>query len=102
MKRSRQSFKRKSVSDLGKVGMDGIRCAGRITDSAATGLFRWATTDHTGFSQAMANKPEMGFVDSVIYALTWAAASILSAIFIGVGIFFIIGYVIPFLLMGHL
>jgi len=82
--------------------MDGVRCAGRIADSAATGLFHWATTDHTGFSQAMANKPEMGFVDSVIYTLTWLAISLLSAVFMGLGIFFIIGYVIPLLIMGHL
>lgn len=102
MRRTNRTFKRKAVRYLGQVGMDGVRCAGRITDSAATGLFSWATTDHTGFSQAMANKPEMGFVDSVIYTLTWLAVSLLSAVFMGLGIFFIIGYVIPFLIMGHL
>jgi len=102
MRNTNRTFKKKAVRYIGQTGMDGVRCVGRIADSAATSLFRWATTDHTGFSQAMANKPEMGFVESVIYTLMWLAISMLGAVFMGLGIFIIIGYVIPFLIMGHL
>lgn len=36
-------------------------------DSAASGLGRWVTTDHTGFTDAMLAIPRMGFLESLRY-----------------------------------
>ena len=75
-----------------------INSAGRFTDKAVVGLVRFATTDHTGISQRLADMPDMGFLDSLKYILLQMLISILAAIVTGVMTFLLIAYGIPFLL----
>ena len=48
---------------------------------------RWVTTDHSGFSQAMANMPKMGFVDSLKYVAVHLLLLVLGAIGTGLMVY---------------
>lgn len=74
----------------------------KVGDKTAAGLFRWATTDHTGISQQLINMPAMGFLDTLKYIFVQLAISILAAIVTGVFVFILIAYGIPLFLFGHL
>ena len=52
----------------------------RFTEKAATGLARWATTDHTGTTKLLATMPPLGFVDTVCMLLIQLVFGILGAI----------------------
>ena len=73
-----------------------------VTDKAATGLVRWAITDHTGLSQRLINMPEMGFLDTVKYMLLQLLISIVVSVVTAALVFILIAYVIPQLLFGNL
>ena len=73
-----------------------------VTDKAATGLFRWATTDHTGISTRLANMPDMGFVDTVKFILWQLLISIVASAVTAALVFILIAFVIPYLLFGNL
>lgn len=73
----------------------------RTADKAASGLFRWATTDHTGMSSALASMPKMGFLDSLGFIFRQFLIAVAGAILTGVLAFLLIG-AIQFLLFGHL
>ena len=75
---------------------------GRVGDKAASGLFRWATTDHTGLSQRLNRMPVMGFFDSVKYILLQLAISIMVTVVTAALAFFLIAYGIPYFLFGSL
>ena len=79
------------------------RITGRTTEKAAVGLFKWAVTDHTGMGRAMSNLPllGLGFIGSIKYILSSFLIAIAGAVLTGVWIFLLIGYGIPFLIMGH-
>jgi hypothetical protein len=83
---------------LSRSTIRSINSAGRFTDKAVVGLVRFATTDHTGISQRLADMPAMGFLDSHKYILLQMLISILAAIVTGVMTFLLIAYGIPFLL----
>ena len=72
-------------------------------DRAACALGRWATTDHTGFSQSLSNMPPLGFRDTLRYILTrfliTMAGGLLSAVIVFVMIAFGIPALISFLLL---
>lgn len=74
------------------------RSAAKIADKSATGLFRWATTEHTGLSQRLSSMPNMGFIDTVKFIFLQLAISILAAIVTGVLVFILIAYGIPLLI----
>ena len=82
---------------VGKAVELTVRAAGKT----AEGVGRWAATDHTGMSKALANMPSMGFLDSVRYILLHLLFTIVSAVVMGVWVFLLVAYGIPFLIMGH-
>lgn len=71
------------------------------TEKSAVGLFRWATTDHSGISNTLANMPSMGLLDTLRYILSHFFIAVFGAVLTGAWVFFLIGYGIPFLLTGH-
>ena len=71
-----------------------------IAEKAAVGLIRWATTDHSGLSQALRDMPQMGFVDSLKYLLRHVFILLVSATIMWLSIVVLIGYVLPFLLVA--
>ena len=77
------------------------QATGRTTEKAAVGLFRWATTDHTGLTKALCNMPSMGFADTFKYILTRFLLSVLAAVVSGFWIFVLIAYGLPFLITGE-
>ena len=74
--------------------------AGRLTDKAAVGLFRWVSTDHTGFSEALRHIPSMGAGETFKYILMQFLCAVLVAVINGVWVFVLIAFVLPFLLSG--
>jgi len=79
-----------------------IKFTARTVGKTATGLGRWASTDHTGMSKALANMPSMGFLDTVRYILLYLLITIVVAVLSGVWVFLLIAYGVPFLISGHL
>ena len=73
-----------------------------IIEKAAIGLFRWATTDHSGLSQALRDMPPMGFVDSLKYILCHVLLLLVSATVLWISMAVLIGYILPFVLVGVL
>jgi hypothetical protein len=69
-----------------------------MAEKSAEGLFRWATTDHSGMTKAMINMPSMGFIDTIKYMLTCLCYTVVYAVVMGVAVFFTVAFWIPFLL----
>ena len=88
------------ISTSTSSGWKLAQSTGRLTESAAVGLFRWATTDHSGMTEALSRMPPMGIGDTLKYLLTQFMCSVLVAVITGIGVFLLIGYVIPYLIMG--
>jgi hypothetical protein len=76
------------------------KSVGKVTEKAATGLFRWATTDHYGTTQRLSNMPQMGFLDTLGYILVQLLITVVAALISGLLAFLIVGYGIPYLLFG--
>ena len=74
--------------------------AGRITEKAAVGLFRWVSTDHTGFSESLRHIPPMGAADTFKYILMQFLIAVVVAVVNGVWVFVLIAFVLPYLLSG--
>ena len=72
--------------------------AWRFTEKAATGLARWATTDHTGTAKLLTTMPPLGFVDTVCMVLIQLFFGILGAIGSAIMIVLLFAYGIPLLL----
>jgi hypothetical protein len=89
------------MQNLRSAGWTTAKFAGRATEKTAVGLFRWATTDHTGMSRALANMPPMGFLDTLKYILMQFLIAVAVSVLSAVWIFVLIGYGIPFLITGH-
>lgn len=73
-----------------------------FVERAAVGLFHWATTDHSGFSQALRDMPPMGFIDSLKYVFCHVLLLLVSAAVLWISMIVLIGYVLPFVLVGVL
>jgi hypothetical protein len=84
----------------GGAGWNAIVGCARTADQIASGLARWITTDHTGIGKALENMPKMGFVDSMQYILLHLLIAISGAVFMGLGIFLLLAFGIPFLITG--
>jgi len=67
-------------------------------DRAASGLFRHLTTDHTGMGDALIRMPQMGFLDTVSYVLTYLLISIAGSILGAIVVFVFVAFGIPLLL----
>ena len=81
----------------------GFKTAGNIAGSAATGLFRWATTDHCGVGRAAAQilsegaRGGIGMLDSLRFTVT-LFTSLMGRILLMAGVvYFTIAIWIPFL-----
>ena len=74
------------------------RSIAKVGGKAATGLTRWATTEHTGLSQRLSSMPNMGFIDAIKFIFLQLAISIFAAIATGVFVFILIAYGIPLLI----
>ena len=70
----------------------------RHADRAASSLGRWATTDHSGFSQTILNMPPMKFIDGCRYILLHLAIALAGTVLYGLMIFVMIAVGIPALL----
>ncbi len=70
----------------------------KVTEKAAVGLARWATTDHTGTTKLLATMPPLGFVDTVCMVLIQLFFGILGAIGSAIMIVLLFAYGIPLLL----
>jgi hypothetical protein len=70
----------------------------RQIDRAASSLGRWAITDHTGFSQAMIDMPQMGFWASLRYLLFQLVIRLGSAIIAGILFALMLAYGLPWLI----
>ena len=88
----------RGMRNLGSAGMAGLNFAGKVVDKSATGLFRWATTDHSGTAQRLLAMPKMGFMDSIRYILFSLFLGIVYAVVMGVSAFLLIAFGIPLLL----
>lgn len=98
-KRSNGMHSRKAMRNFESAANSTLRTA----DKAAVGLFKWASTDHSGMGRAMSNLPLMGlgFFGSVKYILSSFLFAIAGAVLSGVWVFILIAYGIPFLITGH-
>jgi hypothetical protein len=76
------------------------KSVGNVTEKAAVGLFRWATTDHYGMTERLTNMPSTGFVDALVLILVQLAITIVAALVTGLLVFLFVGYGIPYLLFG--
>ncbi len=90
------------MRNLQSAGLDAAKFTGRVTEDAAVGLARWATTDHSGIGKALGNMPSMGFFDSLGYIFMCLIVSLgvilLKAVIIFCTVFFTFAIWIPFLL----
>lgn len=77
------------------------KATGRTTEKAAIGLFRFATTDHTGLNKALTNMPPMGIGDTLKYILLQFLISVFVAVVTGIWVFVLIAIVLPYLLFGE-
>jgi hypothetical protein len=78
------------------------KSVGKVTEKAAVGLFRWATTDHYGMSERITNMPAMGFLETLRYFIFQMVITIVAALVTGMLLFSMIAYGIPLFLFGHL
>lgn len=71
-----------------------------VIEKAATGLFHWVTTDHSGLSQSLSAMPSMGFIDCLKYTLCRLLIAIFCSVLSGILMFILVAYVVPYLLIG--
>jgi hypothetical protein len=77
------------------------KSVGKVTEKAATGLFRWATTDHYGMTERLSNMPSMGYIDTLKYIGLQLAITIAAALASGLLVFLAIGC-IQYMVFGSL
>ena len=94
---ARQS-KQQSVLNLKSSGWKAAQFTGRTLDKTISGLFRWLTTDHSGITRMLALMPEMGFWNSVKYALMRFLITLAGIVLQIVWLYFIIFHGLPLLL----
>ena len=73
----------------------------RTANKAAVGLFKWATTDHSGMSKALDRMPQMGLLDTLGYILRQLLFTVVGAVLTAIWVMVLIFYGIPFLITGH-
>lgn len=91
----------RAAQNLRTAGGDAAKFAGRATEKAAVGLFRWATTDHYGTGDAFDRAAGMGYFEGLKYILLHFVIAIVAAALTGLWIGLLIAFGIPFLLTGH-
>ena len=79
-------------------GWKTAQAAGRATEKAAVGLFRWMTTDHTGSSEALRHMPATSFGEALKDLLLQMLCAVVVGVVTGVWIFVLMAFVLQFLL----
>ncbi|MBS1633070.1 MAG: hypothetical protein JST10_10915 [Bacteroidetes bacterium] len=86
------------MRNLKSSGWKAAQFAGRTLDKTISRLFRWLTTDHAGITRMLALMPDMGFWDSVKYALIRFLITLAGIVLQIVWLYFIIFHGLPLLL----
>ena len=87
-----------SMRNLKSSGWRAAKFTGRSLDKTASGLFHWLTTDHSGMTRMLTLIPEMGFWNSVKYALIRFLITLAGIVLQIVWLYFIIFHGLPLLL----
>ncbi|PTQ79277.1 hypothetical protein [Nitrosomonas ureae] len=72
-----------------------------LLDKAASSLFRWVTTDHSGIGKMRKLMPKRRFLDELLDILVCLLIALFGAVLQVFWIVFLIAYAIPFLIFGH-
>lgn len=94
---ARQS-KHQSMRNLKSSGWKAAQFAARTLDKTVSGLLRWLTTDHAGITRMLTLMPDMGFWNSVKYALISFLITLAGIVLQIVWLYFIIFHGLPLLL----
>lgn len=86
------------MRNLRAAGLAGLGFTAKVVEKSSVGLFRWATTDHSGVTKALVNMPSMGILDSLRYMFMCLIFGVAHALLRGVIVFFTIAIWIPFLI----
>ncbi len=78
-----------------------LQSAGKLLEKAASGLFRWAATDHSGIGKMHKLMPKRGFLEELQHTLVYLLIAIFGAVLQVAWIYLLIAYGIPFLIFGH-
>ena len=92
-----RTFRTRALRNIGSAGVSAARSSASLIGKAAAGAAKWATTDHTGLSDALGRMPKMGFFDTLRYTLLLVLASIASYAVGAIMIYLFFAYGIPFL-----
>lgn len=87
---------------LKSAGYSVAKFTGRVSEKASVGLFRWATTDHSGVNDILGRMPRMGMLDTLRFIFEIFLVTAAHAIWDGILIYLAIAYGIPYLLFGHI
>lgn len=93
-----RQHKQHSLRNLKSSGWKAAQFTARTLDKTVSGLFRWLVTDHSGISRMLTLMPDMGFWDSVKYALISFLITIAGIVLQIVWLYFIIFHGLPLLL----
>lgn len=100
MAKSARTFRTRSFRNIGSAGISAAKSSASLIGKAAASAFKWATTDHTGLSDALGRMPKMGFLDTLRYILLLTLASIAGYAVGAVLIYLFFAYGISFLITG--
>ncbi len=79
------------------AGARGATFAAKMAEKSATGLLRWATTDHTGFARAVNSMPALDLLATLRVVLSYFCYALVYAVGMGVAVYFTVVLWIPFL-----
>lgn len=87
----------RALRNLGSTGLGIARFTGSATEKAATGLFRWAATNHYSHSE-LYNIPGLGFFGSLWFIFVQLIIGIIGSVIAGAIAFVMIAYGLPLLI----
>lgn len=87
-------------NSFNSAGWKAAKFTYRTADKAVGGLFRFATTDHTGMARRLSNMPPMGFLETIRYVFSQVLITIVGAVLTGFLVFLFFAYGVPFLISG--
>ncbi len=51
-------YRKRAIRNFSSAGNSVVKFTGRAVSKTAVGLFKWATTDHTGLGEAFSHHPQ--------------------------------------------
>lgn len=97
---TQRSRPHRRMDKMASSGWKAAKTTWRHVDGAASALGRWATTDHTGFSESLSRMPLLGFWLTVQLIAIRFVLGMLGALLSGLVIALLIAYGIPYFLFG--